>query len=162
GGGCTGTPVPWLTATPSGGSVAGGANTNVTVKATPADGGLTAGSYSAQLCIAPNEPAHAIITIPVRLTPTAGDPCSAAPTILCDGCDGSGGGGNDDIVTGTIDADVQDDGDGSTFDFVTGVWGVFDAGRIDDINLYNFGDGMYVYWYGDVASIPGGGVVDAG
>lgn len=159
-GGCTGTPVPWLTATPSGGSVAGGANTNVTVKATPADGSLTPGSYSAELCIATNDPAQAVITIPVSLTVTAGDPCSAADTLFCNGFDGSGG--NDDIVTGTIDQDVQDDGDGSTFDFVTGVWGVYDAGRIDDINLYNFGDGMYVYWYGDLATLAVGGVVDSG
>jgi len=161
GGGCTGTPVPWLTATPSGGSVAGGANTDVTVKATPADGSLTPGSYTAELCIATNDPAHAVITIPVSLTVTAGNPCSAADTLFCDGFDGSGG-GNDDIVTGTIDQDVQNDGDGSTFDFVTGVWGVYDAGRIDDINLYNFGDGMYVYWYGDLASVAVGGVVDGG
>ncbi|HEX5122587.1 MAG TPA: hypothetical protein VFV97_05005 [Rhodanobacteraceae bacterium] len=160
-GGCTGTPVPWLTATPSGGSVAGGANTNVTVKATPADGSLTPGSYSAELCIATNDPAQAVITIPVSVTVTAGDPCSAADTLFCDGFDGSGS-GNDDVVTGTIDADVQDDGDGSTFDFVTGVWGVYDAGRIDDINLYNFGDGMYVYWYGDAVSLAVGGVVDSG
>ena len=161
GGGCTGTPVPWLTATPSGGSVAGGANTNVTVKATPADGSLTPGSYSAELCIATNDPAHAVITIPVSLTVTAGNACSAADTIFCDAFDGSGT-GNDDIVTGTIDADVQDDGDGSTFDFVTGSWGVYDAGRVDDINLYNFGDGMYVYWYGDLATLAVGGVVDGG
>ena len=161
GGGCTGTPVPWLTATPSGGSVAGGANTDVTVKATPADGSLTPGSYSAELCISTNDPAHAVITIPVSLTVTAGNPCSAADTLFCDGFDGSGS-GNDDIVTGTIDQDVQDDGDGSTFDFVTGVWGVYDAGRVDDINLYNFGDGMYVYWYGDLATLAVGGVVDGG
>jgi hypothetical protein len=161
GGGCTGTPVPWLTATPSGGTVAGGEDTNVTVKATPADGSLAPGSYSAELCIATNDPAHAIVTVPVSLTVTAGNPCSAADTLFCDGFDGSGG-GNDDIVTGTIDADVQNDGDGSTFDFVTGVWGVFDANRADDINLYNFGDGLYVYWYGDMASFPVGGVVDSG
>jgi hypothetical protein len=161
GGGCTGTPVPWLTATPSGGTVAGGDSTNVTVKATPADGSLAAGSYTAELCIATNDPAQAIITIPVSLTVTAGNPCSAADTLFCDGFDGSGG-GNDDVVTGTIDADVQNDGDGSTFDFVTGVWAPYDAGRVDDINLYNFGDGMYVYWYGDVASVAVGGVVDGG
>ncbi|HET7923319.1 MAG TPA: hypothetical protein VFL30_00385, partial [Rhodanobacteraceae bacterium] len=88
-GGCTGTPVPWLTATPSGGSVAGGENTNVTVKATPADGSLTPGDYTAELCIATNDPAQAVITIPVSLTVTAGNPCSAADTLFCDGFDGS-------------------------------------------------------------------------
>ncbi|HKE49212.1 MAG TPA: hypothetical protein VKB52_14200, partial [Rhodanobacteraceae bacterium] len=54
------------------------------------------------------------------------------------------------------------DPDGSTLDFVTGQWGVYDPSRIDDINLYNFGDGMYVYWYGDAVSLAVGGVVDGG
>ena len=75
---------------------------------------------------------------------------------------GTGSGGGGDIVTGTIDQDVLNDPDGSTFDFLTESWGVYDVNRVDDINLYNFGDGMYVYWYGDVASVPVGGVVDGG
>jgi len=73
---------------------------------------------------------------------------------------GTGSGGGGDIVTGTIDQDVLNDPDGSTFDFLTESWGVYDVNRVDDINLYNFGDGMYVYWYGDVASVPVGGVVE--
>ena len=158
GGGCTGTPVPWLTATPSGGTVAGGANTNVSVKATPADGSLAPGSYSAELCIATNDPAHAVITIPVSLTVTAGNPCSAADTLFCDGFDG-GSTGNDDVVTGTIDQPVTQDGDGSSFDFTTGDFHPYDAGiSTDDINLYYLEDpasgspGLFVYWYGD--SVP--------
>ncbi|HKE47437.1 MAG TPA: S8 family serine peptidase [Rhodanobacteraceae bacterium] len=75
---------------------------------------------------------------------------------------GTGSGGGGDVVTGTIDQDVLNDPDGSTLDFVTGQWGVYDPSRIDDINLYNFGDGMYVYWYGDLASLAVGGVVDSG
>jgi hypothetical protein len=153
-GGCTGTPVPWLTATPSGGTVAGGASTNVTVKATPADGSLTPGSYSAELCIATNDPAQAIITVPVSLTVTAGDPCSAADTLFCDGFDD--GGGNDDVVTGTIDQPVTQDGDGSSFDFTSGDFHPYDAGiTTDDINLYYLENpasgspGLFVYWYGD-------------
>ncbi len=153
-GGCTGTPVPWLTATPSGGTVAGGANTNVSVKATPADGSLTPGSYSAELCIATNDPAHAVITIPVSVTVTAGNPCSAADTLFCDGFDG--GGGNDDVVTGTIDQPVTQDGDGSSFDFTSGDFHPYDAGiTTDDINLYYLENpasgspGLFVYWYGD-------------
>jgi subtilisin family serine protease len=74
---------------------------------------------------------------------------------------GSGTGGGD-IVTGTIDQDVLNDPDGSTFDFITETWGIYNPSRVDDINLYNFGDGMYVYWYGDVAGVPVGGVVDGG
>ncbi|HJT99315.1 MAG TPA: S8 family serine peptidase [Rhodanobacteraceae bacterium] len=70
------------------------------------------------------------------------------------------GGGS--IVEGVIDEDVLNDGNGSTFDFVTANWGVYDGVRIDDVNLYNFGGGMYVYWYADLTAIPGGGVVDGG
>jgi subtilisin family serine protease len=72
----------------------------------------------------------------------------------------SAGGGS--VVQGTIDQDVLDDANGSTFDFVTGSWGVYDFARIDDLNLYNFGSGMYVYWYADQTAISGGGVVDGG
>ncbi|MET0231033.1 MAG: S8 family serine peptidase [Rhodanobacteraceae bacterium] len=70
------------------------------------------------------------------------------------------GGGS--VIEGTIDQDLLNDGNGSTFDFVTGAWGVFDIARIDDINLYNFGSGMYAYWYADMTAIAGGGVVDGG
>jgi hypothetical protein len=72
----------------------------------------------------------------------------------------SAGGGS--VVTGMIDQDVLDDPNGSTFDFVTGVWDVYDVARIDDINLYNPGGGMDVYWYADVTPIQGGGLVDGG
>jgi hypothetical protein len=74
---------------------------------------------------------------------------------------GSAAGGGS-IVAGMIDQDVLDTVDGSTFDFVTGVWGVYDVSRIDDVNLYDFGQGMYAYWYADATAIPGGAVVDAG
>jgi hypothetical protein len=154
GGGCTGTPVPWLTATPSGGTVAGGSNTNVTVKATPANGSLTPGDYTAELCIATNDPAHAVITVPVSLTVTAGDPCSAADTLFCNGFDGESGGEN--VVTGTIDQPVTQDGDGSAFDFTTGDYHPYNGAiTTDDINLYYLEDpasgspGLFVYWYGD-------------
>jgi subtilisin family serine protease len=72
----------------------------------------------------------------------------------------SAGGGS--VVEGMIDQDVLDTVDGSTFDFVTGVWGVYDVARIDDVNLYDFGQGMYAYWYADATAIPGGAVVDGG
>jgi subtilisin family serine protease len=74
---------------------------------------------------------------------------------------GSNAGGGS-VIQGTIDQDVLNDANGSTFDFVTGVWGVYDFARVDDLNLYNFGSGMYVYWYADLTAIAGGGVVDGG
>jgi hypothetical protein len=87
---CTGPVVTWLTATPASGSVNGGANTNVTIKADPTAGGLAAGSYTAQLCITTNDPAQALIAIPVSLTVTepAFVPCSGGvDEIFCDGFD---------------------------------------------------------------------------
>lgn len=172
GGPCTGEVVPWLIASPSGGTVAGGADTDVTIRATPADGSLAAGDYTAELCIATNDPAQPVVTIPVSLTVTAGDPCNAADTILCDGFDGSSG--DEDVVTGTIDQPVTQDGDGSSFDFPSGDYHPYDPGiSTDDINLYYLENpsagnpGLLVYWYGDAvpaefADLVGGVVVTEG
>jgi hypothetical protein len=87
---CTGPVVTWLTATPASGSVNGGSNANVTIKADPTAGGLAAGSYTAQLCITTNDPAQALIAIPDSLTVTepAFVPCSGGvDEIFCDGFD---------------------------------------------------------------------------
>jgi len=94
GGPCTGPVVSWLTATPASGSVNGGANTNVSVKADPAAGSLAPGSYTAELCITTNDPTQALISVPVSLTVTAPPfvPCSGgSDEIFCDGFDGAGG-----------------------------------------------------------------------
>jgi hypothetical protein len=94
--GCTGTPVGWLSATPSSGTVAGGSNTDVTVTADPSADSLAPGSYNAALCITTNDPTQATIEVPVSLTVTAAPfvPCSGgSDEIFCDGFDGSGGGG---------------------------------------------------------------------
>lgn len=153
--------VSWLSATPTSGSLAGGASDNVavTVDATA----LSAGSYAANLCVTTNDPGHSLIVVPVTLTVESVGP---PDYIFCggfeDGEDGScplapppGG----DIVTGMINQAITNDLDGNTFDFVTELWGVYDMSRVDDINLYNFGDGMTPYWYGDVVA-DGGGVDD--
>ena len=74
--------------------MAAGANTNVSVTANAT--GLAVGSYSANVCVATNDPANALTTIPVTLTVTQGAfvPCSAgADEIFCDGFEGTGGGG---------------------------------------------------------------------
>ncbi|MEO7433746.1 MAG: hypothetical protein ABIR62_17405, partial [Dokdonella sp.] len=86
--------IPWLSESPAGGTVAPGANTNVSVTANAT--GLGVGSYSANVCVATNDPANALVTIPVTLTVTQGAvvPCSAgADEIFCDGFEGKGGGG---------------------------------------------------------------------
>jgi hypothetical protein len=164
--------VPWLSETPASGSVAAGAGVDVAVTANA--GSLVAGSYAANLCVTTNDPTQPLITVPVSLTVTPG---AITDRVFCDGFEGSacdGGGTPGDIVTGTIDQAIVKSGDGSTFDFVTGQFGGYDAGRIDDINLYYLpdsstgtGPGMYVYWYGDAVpaefqDLVGGVVTTAG
>ena len=98
GGPCTGPVVTWLTASPATGSVNGGQSQDVTVTVNPAAGGLTAGDYTAELCITTNDPAHALISVPVSVTVTPGG--GGNDGIFCSGfengedgsCDGGGGG----------------------------------------------------------------------
>ncbi len=70
--------------------------------------------------------------------------------------------GASDLICGTLNAPLVQSGSGSTFDFVTGMVGTYSATRVDDINLYDYGSGMTVYWYGDVATLSVGGVIDGG
>ncbi|MGA9828234.1 MAG: hypothetical protein WBQ57_07840, partial [Rhodanobacteraceae bacterium] len=98
GGPCTGPVVTWLTATPSSGTVNGGANTDVTVTVDPAAGSLTPGDYTAELCVTTNDPTQMLVSIPVDVTVT---PAAVNDGIFCDGfelgedgsCGGGGGGG---------------------------------------------------------------------
>jgi hypothetical protein len=171
GGACTGPVVSWLTATPSAGSVNGGANVNVTIKADPAAGSLAAGSYTGELCITTNDPTQALIAIPVSLTVTAApvEACSGgSDQIFCDGFDGEET-GDPNVVTGDIDEPVTGDGDGSSFDFALGDFHPYDGGvTSDDINLYTLGlPAINVYWYGDAvpaefADLVGGVVATPG
>ena len=90
---CSGPAAAWLSASPPGGTVAGGTNTNVTVTADPSAGNLAPGSYGAALCVTTNDPLRPFISVPVSLTVTAAPfvPCSGgSDEIFCDGFDGSG------------------------------------------------------------------------
>ncbi len=155
--------VPWLSASPAAGTTAPGATSNalVTVNA----GALSAGSYLANLCLTTNDPIHALITLPVSLTVAVAGP---ADGIFCSGFESGETGScappaSTDIVTGTVNQAVVEDGDGSTLDFVTGQWSSYNPGRVDDLNLYDYGDGtLTAYLYGDSQDLPVGAVVDAG
>ena len=175
GGPCTGPIVNWLSAAPATGSVNGGADADVTITANPTAGGLAAGTYSGEVCITTNDPAHTLISVPVSLTVTAvvGQGCNAADSIFCDGFDGKPTGG--DVVSGTINQPVAQDGDGSSFDFALEDYHPYNPSiSADDINLYYLESGgadggppgMYAYWYGDAVppefSALVGGVVDSG
>ena len=130
---------------------------NVTVKANAAS--LTAGTYGGLMCVNTNDLAHPQFEIPVTFTVT---PNIANDTIFKNGFDGAPP-VDPDVVTGTINLPVQADGDGSTLDFVTGLYGTYDPARVDDVNLYDYGDGtLTVYWYGDASALSVGGVVDGG
>jgi hypothetical protein len=87
---CSGAAVNWLSASPASGTVAGGANTNVTVTANPSADSLPPGSYTGMLCITTNDPAQALIAVPVLLTVTEPPfvPCSGGTDeVFCDGFD---------------------------------------------------------------------------
>jgi hypothetical protein len=86
GGACSGPVATWLSVAPATGTVAGGSSTQVTVTADPAAGGLAPGTYSAELCVTTNDPAHALIVVPVSLSVTG---CGAGDEIFCDGFDGT-------------------------------------------------------------------------
>lgn len=173
GGPCSGPVVNWLSATPASGSIAGGDGTTLQVTVNPSAGGLTPGAYSAELCITTNDPAHSLLSVPVNVTVTAAprQACDGGPDeIFCTGFDGQGGGGGS-IVSGTIDQSFVEDDNGSSFDFALQSFHGYDPNiTSDDINLYELiggpeGDGMYVYWYGDLVP-PAftdlvGGVIDA-
>ena len=100
------------------------------------------------------------IALASLLLAAAPAPAQAPPPrcshIFSDGFEGDDPVVDPNIVTGTINQPVVNNADGNTFDFVTLQWGVYDAGRVDDVNLYNAGSGIVPYWYGDVVSGSGG------
>jgi hypothetical protein len=59
-------PVVWLARSPGSGSIAQGAPAT-TITATADTGVLAAGSYSAFVCVHSDDPAHALIAVPVSL-----------------------------------------------------------------------------------------------
>lgn len=170
GGACAGPVVPWLAASAGATSVDGGASTTIQVVADASIGALAEGEYHAEVCLVTNDPSQAVLAIPVTLVvghPPAAACSGGSDTLFCDGFESST---NPNIVAGTIGAAVADSVDGSAFDFARADYHGYDANSTgDDVNLYDLvggpdGDGMYVYWYGDVVP-PAfealvGGVVD--
>jgi hypothetical protein len=86
--------IPWLSEAPAGGSVAAGANTDVSVTANAAS--LAEGTYTANVCVGSNDPVTPLVTVPVTLTvgPAPFVLCPNNPEeIFCNGFDPAGGGG---------------------------------------------------------------------
>ena len=143
------TAVSWLSAAPLSGVLNGPGSVAVTVTANAA--GMMPGTYSALVCVNTNDPGSPRFDIPVTFVVTP-----LPPAIFSDGFEGDDPVVDPNIVTGTINQPVVNNADGNTFDFVTLQWGVYNAGRVDDVNLYNAGSGIVPYWYGDVVSGSGG------
>jgi uncharacterized repeat protein (TIGR01451 family) len=73
--------VPWLSAAPAAGTTPAGDSDDVTVTASTA--GLEIGSYSANLCVASNDPVDPIVVVPVSLEVLAEVPAiEVAPEML--------------------------------------------------------------------------------
>jgi hypothetical protein len=106
--------IPWLSASPTSGSVAGGNNTNVTV--TGNANGLAVGTYTANICVATNDPAHAMVAVPVTMTVQSG-------------------GGNQDLVCAAPNHALAETFDGSSINWITGV--IDDVGNQIHWNPYN-------------------------
>lgn len=70
--------IPWLSETPTSGTVAGGGQANVTVTANA--GAMAPGIYTANVCVATNDPQHELVAVPVSLTVTGNNPPAATVT----------------------------------------------------------------------------------
>lgn len=147
--------VPWLSVSPASGTIMDGETDTVTITGNAT--GMAPGSYEALLCIESNDPTQNRIDLTVKFEVTP-----LPPAIFSDGFEGDDPPVDPDIVTGTVNLPIPQDEDGGAFDFLTGTFLPYSASRDDHINLYDFGDGLYVYWYGDVWTQNVGGVTDSG
>lgn len=147
--------VSWLSVTPASGTIMDGDSQTVTVTGNAT--GMAPGTYEALICVHSNDPEYPRIDLTVTMEVTA-----QPPAIFSDGFEGDDPPPELEIVVGEINATVDAGGD-ITYDFVTQTLDTWDPGRVDDINLYDYGDGsLTVYWFGDVTTLDVGGVVDSG
>ena len=145
--------VSWLSVTPASGVVLEGETQTVTVTGNAT--GMAPGSYEALICLHSNDPEYPRIDLTVTMEVTA-----QPPAIFSDGFEGDDPPPEPEIVVGQINTTIDAGGD-ITYDFVTQTLDTWDPNRVDDINLYDYGDGsLTVYWFGDAASLDVGGVVD--
>jgi hypothetical protein len=149
GGPCSGPIANWLSATPSSGSVDGGATASVTVTANPSAASLAPGDYTAELCITTNDPAHSLVSVPVTMTVELPLPLSCdggADEIFCAGFEPTPPSAS--IISGAMNLPVDGNGGGNSFDFAPADYHTYDPSiRTDDFNLYALNDdGMFVYW----------------
>jgi hypothetical protein len=148
-GSCTGA-VPWLTVAISGGTVFGGQPTSFNIGANPA-GTLPVGDYAAEICVdATNDASpHGHIVIPVDLTIIPGP--RSVDSIFRSGFETGESNVDPGVFTFVVPGgNVEDDLAGSSIDLATGSFHTFSSALLDNINLYDDGTGLQVYWYNDV------------
>jgi hypothetical protein len=162
-GSCSGD-VAWLTLLIDSGTIAGGESAGLPINVMPSGGGLAPGDYHAEICMTTNDPAHANVVVPVDVTVVPGP---QSDTIFTAGFElGDTGGGDGGLFTFSVNTPVEDDQAGSALDLATGNYHTWNASDVDNINLYDDGTGLQVYWYNDVLppSVRShvGGVVSSG
>lgn len=145
-GSCTG-PVAWVSTAISGGTVFGGQPTQFNVAVTP-NGLLAVGSYSAELCINATNTVAPQVVIPVKLTIIPGP--HSVDSIFRSGFEVGEANVDPGVFAFDVDQGVEDDQAGSSLDLATGSYHTFSTALLDNINLYDDGTGLQVYWYNDV------------
>jgi len=162
-GSCSGD-IAWLSVPVTSGTLEGGESGGVAVVVTPASASLAPGNYAAEVCIDTNDPAHAAVVVPVNMTVVQGP---TSDTLFFSGFEsGETGTVTTGVFTFNVDQPAEDDQAGSALDLATGNYHTWSAAVVDNINPYDDGTGLQVYWYNDV--VPSafrnrvGGVVQSG
>ncbi|MBN8726904.1 MAG: hypothetical protein J0H15_04280, partial [Xanthomonadales bacterium] len=152
--------IPWLSATPASGSVAAGMSSDVAVSVDAS--ALTPGSYSANLCVATNDPIAPMIPVPVTLTVEAGSDDGIFCSGFEEGENGSCGEGEPPVdenvvVSGPINVTIPETIDGLYINFVTGQTSPTEIPGYD-FDPYKGSSKLLFYWAGDVIPGANGGV----
>jgi hypothetical protein len=134
--------VPWLSGSPGSGTTAPSSSTPVTVTLSAAS--LSAGSYTADLCVDSNDPDTAQVSVPVSFTVNS----TGADLIFEDGFDGSGGGFQQPLQDPSFE---QTAGDAGANPFWSGS-DTNDPGGTPFYSASGFGipvyDGDFEVWFG--------------
>lgn len=141
-GSCTGS-VPWISSFVTGTTVAPGLTNRLQYYVHP--GVLAVGTYQAEFCITSNDPSNASFAVPITMSIVAGP---SNDGIFRSGFEV----GETPLGPGfnyTVDQPVEDDQAGSALDLATGSYHTWSAFLLDNINLYDDGTGLQVYWYND-------------
>lgn len=148
--------VSWLAAPQPSGTVVPGESADVPIRADAT--GLAEGTYAANLCVATNDPTHALVAVPVSLTVT---PAAVVDGLFCSGFESGESGAcsappvNENIVlSGPIDHAIAIDREGTSIDWI--------SGHIEDaevagahFNAYDNDAQLAFYWQTGAPDIAG-------